>query len=190
MKISSIAIFLLVSLIACQEKTLLSEELRNVNPYRSGQKLTFVADNGNESTLEIRTVKDGRFPDALGAFLNERLVVTAFRESKTIRAGTEERIVTLLAKTDKEEEKIDFCISLKEAALQMGFVPFSEYKKKRAVNFATAYRNFDDVLIFENPSRRVRVYDEEIVKFYWSKSTGYVRLIQRDGTVWDLKSIE
>lgn len=105
------------------------------------------------------------------------------------RFGTTKTILTVLAKTDKEEEKIDFEISLKDAYLQMKFVNVSDFGKRSPVVFSTDFYSLRDVLIFENDPKR-KMYDKEIVKFYWSKSMGYVRLIQKDGTVWDLKSIQ
>lgn len=172
-----------------QEKTFLSDELRNVNPYRVGQVMVFISNVSKEDTLTITKVEDGRFPDAIGAPLNEHLVVNAFRRSRTVRHGTDERILTILAKTNKQEEQIDFSISLKETSLIMKTINFSEYQSRATFNFSTRFNSYDDILHFENyPSRRTD--DREIVEFYWSKSIGYIRLVQKDGTVWDLRSIE
>jgi len=121
--------------------------------------------------------------------LNERLFVSAFRESKTISGGTEERILTVLASTDKCEEKIDFSLSLRDTYLQMDFVMFSDYKNRAMINLKTNSYEYDDIVFFKNHPDRKRV-DNEIVEFYWSKSFGYVRLIQNNGVVWDLKSVE
>lgn len=179
-----------MSIIGCsQEKTLLSDEIKSINPYKIGQNLIFVSNIGNESVFHITKVEDGRFPDGLGAFINERLVVDAFRESKTVKAGVEVRILTFLAKDRNNEERIEFNFSLKEAYLQMSHVNLSEYQDGVTTNLTTNFGSYDDVLIFKNyPSRKI--YDNEIVEFYWSKSVGYVRMIQKNGTFWDLKSIE
>lgn len=171
------------------EKTWLSVGIKSINPYQIGQKLTFISSLGIENTIEIRRIKDGQFPDGMGAFMNERLFVSAFRESKTIRSGTEERILTVLAKTDKYEEEIDFSLSLRDTYLQMNFVSFSDYQNCTTINLKTDFYNYDDVVHFNNyPNRRIS--DNEIVEFYWSKSSGYVRLIQKNGVVWDLMNVE
>ena len=78
-----IVIFFTFNIQGCsQERTLLSEEIKKINPYSVGQKLTFVSSFGIEDTLTITNVEDGRFPDAIGAPLNEHFVVDAFRRSR------------------------------------------------------------------------------------------------------------
>ena len=67
-------------------------------------------------------------------------------------------------------------ISLKETYLQMAFVSFSEYQSRAAISLTTDFDSYDDILLFENNPNR-KIYDREIVEFYWSKSTGYVRLV-------------
>ena len=185
-----IAVLLTFSLEGCsQERTLLSEEIKNINPYSVGQKLIFVSSFGIEDTLTITNVEGGRFPDAIGAPLNEHFVVDAFRRSTTVRDGVDIRILTFSAKDPKYEEKIDFSFSLKKTRLQMAYVDFSDYQSRAELNLSTDFDSYDDVLLFENYPKR-RIFDSEIVEFYWSKSAGYVRLIQKDGTKWDLKSID
>lgn len=179
-----------ICLFGCaQERTYLSDEIKALNPYKRGQKLTFMSDFGVESILLITNVQDGRFSEGLGQYQNEGLEITAYRSSHTVRDGTEEIILTLLAKTDKEKEQIDFSISLKEAALVMKYVSLDDYKSRASIPVSTEYDSYDDVLIFENRPNR-EMHDRAIVEFWWSKSVGYVRLVQQDGTIWDLKSIE
>lgn len=171
------------------KKTWLSDEIKNINPYKVGQELTFISSRGIVNTLRIKKVEDGRFPDGLGAFLNERLIVNAFRESKTIRGGTEETILTAFARTNKYEEKVDFSLSLRDTYLKMKFVTFSDYQNLALTNLTTDYYNYNDVVHFKYyPNRKISA--NEIVEFFWSKTYGYVRLIQKDRIVWDLKNIE
>jgi len=166
-----------------QGRTYLSDKIKGINPYQEGQKLIFVSNIGIEDTLLITEVADNRFTDGMGAPRNERMFVRALTD------GEEERILRLYARTDKEPEQIDFNVVLKETGLLMKAIPLDEYQSFSPINVNTDYENYDDVLIIENrPSRRIS--EDEIVEFWWSKSKGYVRLIQQDGTVWDLKSIE
>lgn len=165
----------------------MSEEIKGINPYMVGQKLTFVSSTGIESTLKITTIEDGRFPDGLGAFFNEHLNVIAHRKSKTDRNGEDEIILAFLAKTKKYEERIDFNISLEDTYLQMPYVNFATYQSQDRFKLTTNFGSYDDVLLFKNYPNR-KIYESEIVEFYWSKSIGYVRLVQKDGTLWDLKS--
>jgi hypothetical protein len=189
-KIFLMTVAVLFIMFGClSEKTRLSEEIKNMNPYQVDQKLTFISSLDVVNTLEIKNIKDGQFPDGMGAFLNERLFVSAFRESKTISGGTEERILTVLASTDKYEEKIDFSLSLRDTYLQMDFVMFSDYQNRPMINLITDFYEYDDIVLFKNYPDRKKTNDE-IVEFYWSKSFGYVRLIQNNGVVWDLKSVE
>jgi hypothetical protein len=171
------------------EKTWLSEEIKEVNPYQDVQKLTFVSSEGVENAIVIMDIQDNRFPDGLGAFRNERMFVSAFRPSKSVRGGIEKRILTVLAKTDKYTEQIDFSLSLKDTYLRMNFVSFSDYKNRTIIDLSTDSNSYNDVIHFTNYPNR-KIYDNEIVEFYWSKSKGYVRLIQSNGVVWDLKDVE
>ena len=161
-KHSFFSISILIILLGCSEKrTFLSDEIKSINPYRTHQKLSFVSNEGTENVLLITEVRDDQFPDGMGAFLNERQFVRAFRESKTIKYGTEKRILTVLARTDKKDEKIDFCISLRDTYLQMDFVIFSDYQRRDTINLTTDFYSYDDVVLFENyPNRRIS--DNEI----------------------------
>jgi hypothetical protein len=190
MKQYIISILITIALFSCSsKKTFLSDEIKGINPYLIGQKLTFVSNTGKVNILLIEDIQDRRFPDGLGAYRNERLFVSAYRESKTVRDGTEEIILLVLAETDKHEEKIDFNISLKETYLQMAFVSFSSYQSLTTINLSTKFNSYDDALLFENHPNR-RISENEIVEFYWSKSFGYVRLIQKNGVIWDLKTVD
>lgn len=181
--------FLLITASCLENNTFLSDEMKSINPYEVGQQLIFVSTYEVQDTLKITKVEDGRFPDGIGSPDNEHLIVNAFRRSRTDRNGTEERILTLIAKTDKTAEKIDFSISLKETALVMKYVSLKEYSDLEALPLKTKYESYDDILVFENRPDR-RIHDRAVVEFWWSKSKGYVRLIQKDGVIWDLKLIE
>lgn len=140
------------------KKTWLSDEIKSINPYKVGQELTFISSCGIVNTLRIKKVEDGRFPDGLGVFLNERLIVNAFRESKTIRGGTEETILTAIARTNKYEEKVDFSLSLRDTYLKMKFVTFSDYQNLAVTNLTTDYYNYNDVVHFKYyPNRNISV---------------------------------
>ena len=183
-----ISIFVLFILFGCSdERTFLSEELKRINPYRTNQELTFISSDGAKNIVKITNIRDKQFPDGLGVFTNERLFVAAYRESKTILHGTEERILTLFAKTDKNVEKIDFSISLKDTYLQMAFIDFPNYRNRTTRSLNTSFGNYNDIILFKNEPNR-RIDENEIVEFYWSKSLGYVRLIQKNGTIWDLNN--
>lgn len=189
-KMTLLVILLCICNLGCsQKKTFVSNELRNVNPYKVGQVLVFISSKGKKDTLTITNVEDGRFADAIGAPQNEHLVVDASRRSRSIHDFTEERILSLLAETESEQEQIDFSLSLKETALNMKYVSLYDFKRRTTSNLVNDYAAYDDVLVFENRANR-SMNDRAIVEFYWSKSIGYVRLVQNNGIVWDLKSID
>ncbi len=176
-----------INIFGCsQERTYLSEEIKSINPYKVGQQIIFVSNLGVEDTLTITKVEGGRFPDAIGAPHNEHFAVDVFRRSRTDRDGTEERILSFLAGTDKEKEQIDFSISLKETALVTKYVSLEDYKDRASISVDTEHASYDDVLVFENRPNR-QMHNRAIVEFWWSKSKGYIRLVQKDGTIWDLR---
>ncbi len=178
---------LLFGLVGCSNKTFIPNELKKINPYQEGQKITFISQDGKVSTLEVRKVEGGQFPEGLGQFRNERLKVVVYRKSMTSESGKETRILTLLAKDLNYPDRIHFSISLKEAYLQMEGISLTKFNSLDEIELDTRYHHYDDVVFVESPPK-VRIYDNEIKEFYWSKSKGYVRLVQNNGVVWDLQS--
>lgn len=160
-----------------------------MNPYLNGQQLTFVSNEGVESALLIRDVEESKFYNGLGSPLNEHQYVRAYRESRSGDGGTEVRILSFAAGTNEQEEEIQFSFSLKEAPMRITWLGFSDFLKMDTTSLVTGYGNYSDVLIFEVMASRKKL-DNRIVRFYWSKSKGYIRFIQYDGTIWDLKSVK
>jgi hypothetical protein len=170
------------------KRTYLTDEIKAVNPYEQGQKLIFVSTTGLTNTLLITGVEDNRFPDGLGAPSNEILHVIAYRESKTIRDGTAEFIFSFWAKWKQQEEQILFEISLKDAAMYGHSLSFSEFQKLEPSMLKTEFLELSDVLVIDLPPK-VRQDDRTFKQISWSKSIGYVQMVQNDGTIWNLKEI-
>ena len=172
-------------LIGCaQERTYLSNEIKEINPYQKGQILIFSSNHGLEDTLFVIDVADNRFTDGMGAPVNERMFVKVL-----LTDSDEERILKFYAKTEKELEQIDFSIALQSTGLLMKAISLDFYRSISQQKVVTSFANYDDVLIIENRPKR-RISEDEIVEFWWSKSKGYVRLVQKNGAIWDLRSIE
>lgn len=186
----TIKLFIVVLVTGCfQKKTYLSEDIRNFVPYKEGQKLTFISSNNITSTLTITEVRDNRFPDGLGAPKNEILTIYSTLETTDLPAERKYvGIITALAKWRDKEEEIIFEIILGKAAMRHR-VPFSKVQGRRIETLVNGFNQFNDVITLQF-DYEFKVPDHEITQLYWSKSNGYVRLVQHDGTFWDLKSIE
>lgn len=180
---------LLMIISSCSRKTFVSDEIKASNPYEVGQELIFESSNGLRNTITVTSVEDNRFPQGLGQFPNERMVVLGFRESKTVKSGTEVRIIYFMAKDENNDERIDFCISLRDTYLRMNFIEMNEIRNLPIMIIETPYSSYQDVLFIRNTQQR-RIFENEIVEFYWSKSKGYVRLVQEDGIEWNLVEIQ
>lgn len=183
--ITLIALFIF----GCSKKTYLTDEIKAINPYKVGQRLVFESSDGLRNIIKITRVEENRFPQGLGQFQNERMVIIGFRESQSIKYGTEERIMTLIAKDDTNMGRIDFSISLKDTYLRMDYIDADKFNKLSVMSIKTPYSSYDDVVNMNNTSQR-KIFDDEIVEFFWSKSIGYVRLIQQNGIVWELVDLD
>lgn len=182
-----ITITLIFILLGCSGESWLSEDIKKINPYQMGQTLTFVSSEDVVNTVLIRRIEDGKFPDGLGVFRNERLNVNSYVKTRS-RGGSERFMLQLFAITDEYEERIDFSLLLRDASLRMRYINFSDYLNRPVVTLTTDFHEYNDVVHFKN--YRTSVDSSSIVEFYWSKSSGYVRLIQRSGVIWNLKSID
>ena len=170
-------------------KTRLTEDQILINPYKTGQELIFISNNGDENRVTITNVKRGVFADGIGAPNNERLVVEAFHDSKSIQGGKIARIFSLHAKTDKKESGLIFSFSMKDAYQRINFEKVTDYNSRPIIQFNNGYEIFDDAIHYSE----FTIYGNDgnqIVEFYWSQSHGYIRLIRGDGVVWNLKSIK
>jgi len=179
---------LLMLISGCSKKTFLSDEIKGLNPYEVGQELIFESSGGLKNTIAITKIEDNRFPQGLGQFPNERMVVLGFRASKTVKSGTEERVIKFFAKDEKNDERIDFSMSLKDTYLRMNFIEMKKFRKLQVISIETPYSSYQDVLYIKNESQR-RIFENEIIEFYWSKSKGYVKLVQENGVEWSLVEI-
>ena len=162
----SCLVALILLLVGCtQERTYLSNEIKEINPYQKGQILIFSSNYGLEDTLLVIDVADNRFTDGMGAPTNERLFVKVL-----LTDSDEGRILKFYARTEKELEKIDFSISIKEASLVMDYVSIDEYKERKNVLVKTQYDSYGDVcrtsLVIIPPAERFHpVPTQEALEF-------------------------
>lgn len=141
--------------------------------------------NGLKDSLLITSIEDGRFPDGIGAPANERLHVVASGRSQTVRSGAEKVIFYLTAKNGVKKETIQFLISLKETFMYGYWITYEDFNAKEIQVLETRHGRYDDVIKLILPEK-VHKNDKAIREMYWSKSVGYVRLVQTNGTIWDL----
>lgn len=186
MKNSSFIILVFVFvLFSCQHKTYLSDEFKEFVPYTLGQELVFVSSKGDMDKLVVTSIEDNKFPDGIGAPSSEILTVSAERKPDT---RSRRRIIPILsgiAEYNNKEEQIIFEILLGKVGTKQR-APFSTIRNREVGELITIYGQYEDVLYLEITFDFVPK-DSHIISFYWSLSKGYVRFIQYDGTIWDLK---
>lgn len=172
-----------------QSRTFLTQEEKAWNPYREGQILVFGTVGGYIDTLKISSVEDDQFPEGLGALQNERLRVLATLKNRSIAKGPiEVSILYIFSKTSQYSSKIDFQIFLKDGGFLGKAIPIDELKSYAEITVQTQYGVFDDVIRIDYRDGQV-LKDTDIATIYWSRSTGYIKCIKKDGTIWELISI-
>jgi hypothetical protein len=181
-----ITLLLIQSIIGCsKKKTWLSDEIKEIVPYNVGQRLVFEASNGIQDSIIIINIEDKRFPDGLGAPTNERLTVYASRPSKTDKGTKWTSLLYLIAQDGEKPEEIQFEISLSKCFMYPYSISLADYMSKPTQLLESKFGRHNDVIKIVLPDK-VHVSDETIREIYWSKSYGYLRLVQYDSTVWDL----
>jgi hypothetical protein len=169
-------------------KSTLTRDEKSWNPYSTNQRLVFHSENGSVDTLEISQVIDGGFPEGIGARANERLRVTA-KHRKTESKGLHElSFLYIIARWQAEPSKIDFEFFLPDKTFWGRSYPIQDLEGYTEISIETPYGNIDDVIVIEDNSRRP--YNKDNIKtIFWSKSKGYVRFEQYDGSVGELANI-
>ena len=184
-----IYILIIPLFVSCfEEKTYLSDEIRQFVTYKENQELTFVSDKDVTNVLRITKIEDNKFSDGIGASKGEILTVHAYLVVDSINEKRHVSVLSELAEYRNKEDQIIFEMVLTGGRM-LHRVPFSKIKNRKLLTLKTRFNEYTDVIKLEF-EYDLEPQNSEISKFYWSLSNGYVRLIQHGGTTWDLKSIE
>lgn len=184
-----IAIISFIGVACTQNRTYLTDLDKAWNPYKQGQVLIFGSSAGEVDTIEIQRIEDNRFPDGLGAPKNERLRILARlgKQSKS-NVKQEVRLLYISARTATEPSRIDFEFSIGGSDFWGKYFNIHELEEYKKEYLELPNMTFNDVIrIDDNSNQRLRPYD--IATIYWSKSSGYVKCEEKDGTVWELMNI-
>jgi hypothetical protein len=183
------SIFLSATTICCgQTKTYLTDEERSWNPYKTGQNLVFRSSDGRYDTLEIVHVINSTFPDGFGARSNERLRVVANHRAMDSNRYLELSFLYIYSSWKHDPSGIDFEFFLPGRSFWGRGYAIRELQKYREISIGTPVTVFDDVIAIEDNSRRP-INKQDIKIIFWSKSRGYVRFEQYDGTSGELVQI-
>jgi len=176
-----------MTFISCfQNKTYLTDEEKNWNPYKKGQTLVFESNAGLLDSILIEEVTYG-FPDGIGVVDKDEIlhVVGKKRRYKNNREVSN-YIFTIHAKTQKRNSRIQFSISVKDSEFFPYYYDLENYlmklpEQKMIVNNTS----FTDVIKIKTKGK---LDNTKGIRFiYWSKSKGYVKLEENNGTIWELK---
>lgn len=185
-------ILLSIALSSCsQNRTYLTEEEKNWNPYKKGQVLIFELSNYEKDTIHIVDLDFG-FPDGLGVVdYNESLYVLAEPTGPDLgkHFSSTYGVLKVVAKTEKKPSYIEYGIELKNTQFIGGQrFSFEDLNALAEIQLAVPYRSFDDVIVIGN-KRNYSNIPTAVELFYWSKSKGYIRFDKYDGTTWELVEI-
>ena len=183
------ALLAFINVSCSQNRTYLTEQEKEWNPYREGQILIFGTSDGRADTMAITRVEDKRFPDGIGALENERLGVLVRISSPSIsKKPIDVMLLHLLAKTTKDPSEISFELRLGGGSFWGKTRSFEELEGYSEFSLQTQGRKFDDVIEINDNSNQV-FRGDDIATIFWSKSVGYIKCIKKDGTIWELVNI-
>jgi len=174
----------LVAATACQNRVYLSDREKLWNPYRVGQKLVFHSTGDRYDTLEIIQVDNSAFSDGIGARGNERLKVVTQHRVKDSNRLHELLFLYITAPWKEDPSAIDFNFFLPDRSFMGRNYSIAELEGHKEIVLETPQGTFHDVIAIEDNSHPFKKQGIKVV--FWSKSAGYVRFEQYDGTVGEL----
>ena len=181
-------LMLLTTMISCNyNRTYLTEDEKSWNPYTKGQVIIFETKAGLSDSILIEEVDYG-FPDGLGVIdKNEILHVVGKKRRYKNNQEVSNYLFTVHAKTQKGDSSIEFGISLKDSEFYSDYYYNIENDLMKLPEQKVFVNNtsFTDVIKIKTKGR---LDNNKGIRFiYWSKSKGYVRLEENNGTIWELK---
>ncbi len=175
---------------SCAKTKKLSNSDLAWNPYEVGDKLIFQSNNGDEHTLEIKTIErsDDKTNPYAGDFsgkLEQEIIYCSSSEDPT----NDERILTAIGKTSSDDTFIHLNLDIPNTQFPGGLYLLSDLENRQVESLTIEGNSYSDVLVLTPENVEMEIQGITVEKVYWSKSSGYIRYDMSDGTVWSLKQI-
>lgn len=193
MKKKYIFVFIpLIILISCNEnRTYLTKDEKNWNPYSKGQKLVFETRTGVLDSIFVEDIKF-TFPDGIGVINKNEILTVIGRNKSENNQELSSLIFKIYAGNLKRGSRIKFHVSIKDSKLYSNFTDYYDIEnylmKLPEKKISVIKGSFDDVIKIKSIGNYSN-YPNAIEFIYWSKSKGYIRFDEYNGTIWELKEI-
>ncbi len=173
---------------SCEKTKKLSNSDLAWNPYEIGDKLVFQSNNGEEHTLEIKTIErsDDKTNPYAGDFsgkLEQEIIYCSSSED----VDNDERILTAIGRTSSDDTFIHLKLDIPDTQFPGSLYLLSDLDNRQVESLTVEGTNYTDVLVLTPENVEMEVQGVTVEKVYWSKGSGYVRYDMSDGTVWSLK---
>ena len=184
-------VFLAITMLilSCSEnRTYLTEVEKEWNPYKKAQEIVFESSSGLLDSIFIEDINYD-FPDGIGV-IDKYEILTVIGINKTDIYQEKSNFVFMIhAKTLKRGSRIKFNISIKGSQFHSDYYSIDNLMKLPEEKVSVIYGSFDDVIKIKSAGKDSNMRNN-IEYIYWSKSKGYVRFDEYDGTIWQLKAID
>ena len=179
--------FLIIGFVlASCNRTYLTEEEKNWNPYKKGQKLLFKSQTGVLDSIVIEKLKYG-FPDGPG-FVERNEIAHIVGRNRRYKNNREvsSYIFSVYAKTKKRNSSIRFGISLKDYYFNESYYyDIEDYLMKLPEKTITVNNTvYSDVIKIKSAGNLS--HPKDIKYIFWSKRNGFVKLEAKNGDIWEL----
>jgi hypothetical protein len=171
-----------------QSKTYLTKEEKQWNPYKKGQMIVFESNTKLLDSILIEDIKYA-FPDGLGVVdKNEILDVVGRKKRYHNNREVRNYILEIHAKTSKRGTRVRFGVSIKDSEFYSGYYKLEQLNNLPMRELLGGNVTYYDVIKIRTRNRLDET--KEILFIYWSKSKGFVRFDETDGTIWELKEVK
>lgn len=186
-------VFIFILILSCSDKTYLSDDDLNWQPYKPYDELIFESNKGELFKIYIGTTdKNFGANDHLDIFpdYSETIAVTGEYtlidpyESSIGEIVRVENISLLYIGSGSNQPSIRFDFSKEKSS----FYGKNWFKIKELENREIISKyNFNDVLVIEDSLKNYYHRDNHITRIYWSKKYGYIGYDQKNNYSWRLK---
>lgn len=174
------------SICSCRTYKLSKQDLA-WNPYVEGQKLVFENEEGETKTYHITKVNSNlsRTNVYAGTLSSKKEQLSVhWNVEKNPENPMENAILAITRATDKSQNSINFLIDFKDFKFPMGGHAIKDVENWQKESITIGGSNYNDVFIF--PQEGEDRFNSPITKVYWSTRKGIVRMIFKQGGIYDL----
>lgn len=187
-KLNAIMVLITILLTSCSKRIEMPISEKEWNPYKAGEVLIFKSSDNEWDTIKIEKIIDNIFPDAPGPlkYYNERLWVYVEHTGPDWGLPLKSHFFKIRTGTPDKPTTISFQLKAKNSVFYDRNWTIDELNSIEPITLKTEFGQFSDVLVVSDMERRYSERENFIERIYWSKSTGYLKFVKKDGKTWEL----